>query len=182
MFLVPFAYLVWAERPLDRAALRDVVLTCLLPVIVYVLIRTEIDAVDKQYIPGYSGPFLTARFDVLKTAPWGAELRRLAYTYGPLWLVAPFALRDSSFARRGLLIVFLCLVSMTYAYDWERVVFLAAPVFFVAAGQVLNNRRRLAIVVVVALLAVDLGYGIYLQAAGVTHGLDTTKGYVPVVR
>jgi hypothetical protein len=182
MFLVPFTYLVWAERPLDRDALRDTALTCVLPVIVYGLIRTQIDAVDKQYIPGYSGAFLTARVDLVKAAPWGSELRRLAYTYGPLWLVAPFALRSSSFARRGLLIVFFCLVSMTYAYDWDRVMFLAAPVFFVGAGIVLAHRRRLAILVVVALLSVDVGYGIYLQAAGVSHGIDASKGYVPVVR
>jgi hypothetical protein len=181
MFLVPFTYLYWARRPLDRAALRDTLLTCLLPVIVYVLIRVEITAVDRQDIPGYSGPFLKARIDLLKAAPWGAELRRLAYTYGPLWLVAPLALRNSSFTRRGLLIVALCVASMTYAYDWERVIFLAAPVFYVAAGIVLTQRRRLAVAAVVLLLSVDLGYGIYLQAAGVAHGLDTTPSTVPVV-
>ncbi len=181
MFLVPFTYLYWAERPLDRAAFRDTVLTCLLPVVVYVLIRTEITAVDRQDIPGYSGAFLTARIDLLKAAPWGAELRRLAYTYGPLWLAAPLALGRSSFARRGLLIVALCVASMTYAYDWDRVIFLAAPVFYVAAGVVLTQRRRLAVAAVVLLLSVDVGYGIYLQAAGVAHGLDTTPSTVPVV-
>jgi len=63
---------------------------------------------------------------------------------------------------------------MTYAYDWGRIIFLAAPVFYVASGHVLRGRRRLAVAVVALLLAVDIGYGIYLQAYGVKHGLDTT--------
>ena len=179
-FLIPFAYAIWARRPIDRDAIRDVLYTCLFPAVIYLVIRTQIETVGRQYIVGYSGPFLTARVDMLKNASWGVELRRLAYTYGPLWLVAPFALRDSRFARRGLVLVVLCLASMTYAYDWGRIVFLAAPVFYVAAGQVLNHRRRLAIVTVAVLLAVDIGYGIYLQTYGVSHALDNTTQRIPV--
>jgi hypothetical protein len=184
VFLIPFAYAVWAQRPIDRAALRDVALTCIVPLAVYVLLRTSIDAVGKQYIPGYSGPFITARLDFIKSAFQGntptLELRRLAVAYGPVWLIAPLALRDSSFARRGLVLVALCVASMTYAYDWGRIIFLAAPVFFVATGVALTGRRRLAIATVVALLAVDVGYGVYLQAYGVTHGLDETAQHIPV--
>ena len=181
MFLVPFTYLVWARRPVDAEAFADTLLSCLAPVLLYLLIRTQISAVDSHDIPGYSGGFLSARLGILEHAPWAVELRRMAYTYGPLWLVAPFALRESDFVRRGLLIVVLCLASLTYAYDWERVIFLAAPIVYVAAAIVLRERRRLAIAVVIALLAVDVGYGVYLQVAGVTHGIDTTRGSVPVV-
>ena len=178
VFLIPFAYAVWAERLFDREAFRDTILTALLPVIAYVVIRTQVDAVGRQFEPGYSGPFFKARWDIVRAALSGAnaqlELRRLAYAFGPLWLVAPFALRDMRFARRGLVLVALCVASMTYAYDWGRIIFLAAPVCYVAAAYVLRGRRRLALATVIVLLAVDIGYGIYLQAYGVKHGLDTT--------
>ena len=185
LFLIPFAYAVWAERLVDRDALRDVAVVSALPVIVYVLLRTSIDAVGKQYIPGYTGPFFKERFDVARQALSGhtlvVELRRLAYTYGPLWLVAPLALATSSFARRGLVLVALCAASMTFAFDWGRIIFLAAPVFFVASALAVANRRRLALATVIALFALDIGYGIYMQAYGVQHGLDTTVSQrVPV--
>src|SRR5207302_7732817 len=106
LFLIPLAYAIWAERPFDRDALRDVVLISAAPAVAYLILRTSIDAVGRQYEPGYSGPFLRARWDIVRIAlsgsTLGVELRRLAYTFGPLWLVAPFALRDLSFARRGL--------------------------------------------------------------------------------
>jgi hypothetical protein len=185
LFLIPLAYVVWAERPFDWEALRDVVLVTAAPVAVYVILRTSINAVGRQYQPGYTGPFLKARWDIVRSALSGAtlpvELRRLAYTFGPLWLVAPFALRDLSFARRGLVLVVLCLASLTFAYDWGRIMFLAAPVFFVAAACVVDDRRRLALATVLVLLAVDIGYGVYLQAYGVKHGLDTTvTRHIPV--
>jgi hypothetical protein len=185
LFLIPFAYAVWARRPIDRDALRDVVAVALLPAVVYAWLRTSIATAGKAYIPGYSGPFLDARFDLLGQAlasgTWGVELRRLAYTYGPLWFVAPFALRDLRLARAGLVLAALCAASMTFAFDWGRIAFLAAPVVYVAAAWVVRNRRRLALATVVALLAVDLGYGIYLQAYGVKHGLDSNvRSGIPV--
>lgn len=180
LFLIPLAYAVWAQRPVDRDALRDLAATCVLPAIVYVVLRTQIDAVGKQYIAGYSGPFFAARIDLIKHAQFGVELRRLAYTYGPVWLIAPFALRGMRFAREGLVLVLLCAASMTYAYDWGRIIFLAAPVFYVAAAYALRNRRWLAIATVVALLTVDVGYGVYLQVHGVQYGLDTSVSNVPV--
>jgi hypothetical protein len=180
LFLIPLAYAVWAERVLDARAFRDVALTAFGPAAAYVVLRTSIVAVGRQYEPGYTGPFLDARFDLigqaLSRASWPIELRRLAYTYGPLWLVAPFALRDLPFARQGLVLVALCLASMTFAYDWGRIMFLAAPVFYVAGAHVLRHRARLAVVTVVALLAVDVGYGVYLQVHGVEHGLDNSVG------
>jgi hypothetical protein len=177
LFLIPLAYAVWAEKPFDREALRDVALTSALPIVAYVVLRTSIDAVGRQYIPGYSGPFLRARVDLVRAALSGStlplELRRLAYAYGPLWLVAPFALAGLAFARRGLVLVALCVASMTFAFDWGRIIFLAAPVFYVASAWVLRDRRRLAVAAVIALFALDVGYAIYMQVYGVKHSLDT---------
>jgi hypothetical protein len=177
MFLIPFAYAVWAERPLDRAAARDLALVAALPVIGYAWLRTSIVAVGEQYQPGYNGPFLTERADVLKAAlghgGWHQELRRMALSYGPLWLAAPFSVLTLRFARRGLVLVALCVGAMTFALDWGRMIFFAAPVIYVAAAHTLRYRRRLAVAAVVALLAMDAGYAIYMQAHGVRSGLDS---------
>jgi hypothetical protein len=184
LFLIPLAYAVWAERLFDRDALRDTLLTGVLPAVAYIVLRSSIDAVGSQFQPGYSGPFFRARWDMIRTAlgedAAPAELRRLAYAYGPLWLVAPFALRDMRFARRGLVLVALCVASMTFATNWGRLVFLAAPVFYVAAAHVLRHRTRLAVATVAVLLALDIGYGVYLQAYGVKHGLDNSAQRIPV--
>jgi hypothetical protein len=178
LFLIPLAYAVWARRPLDRDALRDLALVATVPVILYVYLRSSIVAVGERYQPGYGGPFLTERIDVLRDAlrghGWAIELRRMAIVYGPLWLVAPFALPRLSFARRGLVLFVLCLGAMTFALDWGRMVFFAAPVVYAAAGYVLRDRRRLAIAAVAGLLALDLGYAAYMQLHGVRHGLDST--------
>ena len=176
-FLVPLAYAVWAQRPMDRAALRDAALVAALPVAAYVALRASVSAVGSEYVSGYAGSFLHVRLETLGNAFAGVQWRRLAYTYGPLWLVAPFALHDLSFARRGLVLIGLCLVAMTVSFDSPRIVFLAAPVFYLAAGWVLRSRPRLAVLTVAVLLAVDVGYGIYLQAYGVEHGLDTTVNH-----
>jgi hypothetical protein len=172
LFLIPFAYAVWAERLFDRRALKDVAIVSALPAILYLFMRTSIDARGKEW----PGTLLTARWHVIKEAlgggGWKPELRRLAYTFGPIWVLAPIALLTLKFARRSLVLVVLCVVSMTFALDWGRVIFLAAPVFYIAAGHVIKNRRRLAIATVVLLLAMDLGYAIYMQAYGVKHGLD----------
>jgi hypothetical protein len=180
LFLIPFAYAVWAERPLDRAALRDTALVAMAPLAVYVVLRSSIAAAGSQFIPGYSGPFLQARWNIIRQglsgSDLGQQLRRLALAYGPLWLVAPVALRDSSFARRGLVLVILCLASMSYAFGWGRIIFFAAPVFYVAAGQAVANRRRLALVTVAAVLAFDVAYAVYLQVHGVQYGINATIG------
>ncbi len=178
LFLIPVAYAVWAERLIDRDALRDLALVATLPVLLYVYLRSSIVAVGESYQPGYAGPFLTERFDVLRDAlgagGWKTELRRLALVYGPLWLAAPFAVRELRFARRGLVLFALCVASMLFALDWGRMVFFAAPVVYVAAGYTLRDRRRLAIAAVAALLALDFGYAAYMQVHGVKHGLDST--------
>jgi hypothetical protein len=180
LFLIPFAYAVWAERPFDGAAVRDTALAAVPALAVYVVLRTSIDAVGAGYIPGYSGPFLQARWNIIREglsgSDLGQQLRRLALAYGPIWLVAPLALRASSFARRGLVLVGVCVLSMTYAFGWGRIIFFAAPVFYVATGQVISGRRRLALATVLAVLAFDAAYAVYLQAHGVEHGINSTIG------
>lgn len=178
LFLIPLTYAVWAQRPLDLRALRDVAAVAAVPIVVYAYLRISIVAVGEAYQPGYTGPFLHGRIDVLRDAlqngGWHVELRRLALVYGPLWLAAPFALRELPFARRGLVLVGLCLVSMTFALDWGRAIFFAAPIIYVAAAYAVRNRRRLAVATVIGLLALDCGYAVYMQVHGVKHGLDTT--------
>jgi hypothetical protein len=174
LFLIPFAYAVWARTPVDRSALRDSLLVAVGPVAVYVALHVSVTAVGSQYTPGYAGPFVSTRLHVLRQVFTGTELRRLAYAFGPLWLVAPFALRDLSFARRGLVLVALCVAAMTVSYDAGRIIFIAAPVFYVASAWVVRGRCRLAVITVAALFALDVGYAIYMQAYGVQHGIDTT--------
>ncbi|HET9102090.1 MAG TPA: hypothetical protein VFN55_01950 [Solirubrobacteraceae bacterium] len=178
LYAMPLAYAVWARRPVDPRALRDVALVAAVPALAYIYLRSSIVAVGEQYQPGYQGSFLSARIDVIKLAlrghGWAGEIRRLALAYGPLWLFAPLALRDLPFARRGLTLVVLCAASMTFALDWGRLIFFAAPVFYVAAAWALRHRRRLAVAVVIGLLAVDAGYAVYMQVHGVRHGLDST--------
>jgi hypothetical protein len=178
LFLIPLAYAVWAERLLDVRAFRDVAIVAAAPVILYVYLRSSIVAVGEQYQPGYGGPFFTERIDVIRDAlkghGWATELQRLAIVYGPLWLAAPFALPRLGFARRGLVLVALCVGSMTFAFDWGRMIFFAAPVFYVAAADALRHRRRLAVAAVAGLLALDLGYAGYMEVHGVRHGLDST--------
>jgi hypothetical protein len=178
LFLIPLAYAVWADRIIDFDALRDVALVSAVPILLYAYLRSSIVAVGENYQPGYEGPFLTERLDVIRDAlgsgGWKGELRRVALAYGPLWLAAPFALPKLRFARRGLVLLALCVGSMTFALDWGRMVFFAAPVIYVSAAYVLQQRRRLAVLAVAGLLAVDFGYAVYMQAHGVTHGLDST--------
>ena len=174
LFLIPFAYAVWARRLIDRSALRDVALVAAAPIAGYILLRVAISAVGSQYTPGYGGPFLKARLDVFRQVFTGSELKRVAYAFGPLWLLAPFALRSLPFARRGLVLVALCVIAMTVSFDAGRIIFLAAPVFYVAAASVIEHRHRLALVAVIALFALDLGYAGYMRYHGVQYGLDTT--------
>jgi hypothetical protein len=174
LFLIPFAYAVWAQRLFDRQALRDVALISAGPIAAYLVLRTSISTIGSSYTPGYSGSFLKARIDVFRQVFTGVELRRLAYAFGPLWLVAPFALGSVPFARRGLVLVALCVVAMTASFDAGRVIFLAAPVFYVAAASVIEHRRRIALITVIALFALDIGYAVYMQTYGVERGLDST--------
>lgn len=178
LFLVPFAYAVWARRPFDKAALRDVAVVGLVPIGLYLYLRSTIVAVGEGYQPGYTGGLIHGRIDVLRDAlshgGWHTEVRRLALAYGPLWVAAPLALRDFSFARRGLVLVAFCVASMTLALDWGRLIFFAAPVFYAAGAHTVKPHKRVAVIMVIALLAVDIGYALYMQVHGVAHGLNSS--------
>jgi hypothetical protein len=182
LFLIPFAYAVWARQVLDREALRDTALVAIAPVAGYLILHATVTSIGSSYAPGYDGgSFLHARLDVFRQVLTGTALRRVVYAYGPLWLVAPVALWTLSFARRGLVLVAECIVAMTVSYDAGRIIFLAVAVFYVAAAWVIRDRRRLAIATVACLFALDIGYAVYMQVHGVQHGLDTNpRSAIPV--
>jgi hypothetical protein len=98
-------------------------------------------------------------------------LRRLFTTYGPLWLAAPVALATMSFARRGLVLVGCCLVAMTYATDWGRMMLLAAPVFYPAAAHTLDERPAWRVPVLALFVALVVGYAAYMGVSGVANGI-----------
>jgi hypothetical protein len=174
LFLIPFAYAVWAQRWLDREALARVLAVALPAIVAYLALRLAIPTVGRSQVAGYGEGLLDGRATVLRTAldDWTVELRRVLLAFGPLWLVAPLALRDMSYARRGMALVACCLVATTFALDWERVLVLAAPVVYPAAGWVLASRRRWRVPVLASWLAVCVGYAVYMQVHGVAHGID----------
>jgi hypothetical protein len=170
LFLIPFAYAYWAARPIDVRALKRTAAAGLPALAIYVAIRTGIPTTQNRY--GKALDIVKEVFD----APF-VELRRIFIAFGPLWFVAPFALRDLRYARAGLALFACCLVSFLFVRDWGRVVLLAAPAVYVAAGHVLDDRHRLAIAAVVAFAALDLGYAVYMQAHGVEANI--INGPVP---
>jgi hypothetical protein len=167
LFLIPFAYAVWADRLWDAKAAKQVALASLPAVVAYAVVRLAVPALHREQVLGYKS-LLGGRLEVLEKAADQplTILRRIAIAFGPLWLAAPFALRDLSWARRGLVLVAACVAGMTFALDWGRIVFLAAPVIVVAAAYVLNTRPRLAIAAVLAFLAMNVGYAVYMEDFG----------------
>jgi hypothetical protein len=167
LFLVPFAYAVWAERLWDLTALRRVAATGSPAILAYTALRLAVPALHREALIGYDSA-IGGRVDVIKAnldQPLTVA-RRVFLAYGPLWGVAPFALRDLPFARRGLVLLAGCVVAMTFAFDWGRIILLAAPIFFVAAGWVLRDRPRLAVLTVAAFLAMNVIYVIYMEDFG----------------
>jgi len=167
LFLIPFAYAVWAKGPLDARAARTTLAASLPALAAYAALRLFVPALYREQVLGYDSLF-GGRVEVLRKAfaNIGVPIRRMAFAFGPLWLAAPFALRDLSFARRGLVLIACCAAGMTFALDWGRVIFLAAPVIVVSAAWALKDHRRLGLAAVVALLALDLGYAVYLEDLG----------------
>ena len=163
VLLVPLAYAVWAERPLDAAALRDTAMVAIAPLAAYLLLRAGVTAVGSGYTPEYSGSFLHARWAVLRQSLSLTELRRLAYTFGPLWVAAAAALRRERFARRGAVLVGLCALALTVSFDTGRVMFIAAPVVVVSAALAVRAHRRAAVALVVTLLLMDAAYAVYME-------------------
>lgn len=174
MFLVPLTYAVWAERWVDRAALRRTALACAPAIAAYAALRIGLPTVGREQVKGYGAGLVQGRIDNIGDGlrAWRTEGRRIALAFGPLWLLAPLALRTTPFVRRGLVLVACCLASMTFALDWGRMILLAAPVVLVAAGVVLERHRRLVIPVIVACLAVNAGYAVHMDRSGVRDGID----------
>jgi hypothetical protein len=173
LFVAPLAYALWAAHPIDRrAALRA--LTVAAPAIAaYGAIRLGVDTVGRAQVPGYGGSIISERFTVIKLgldSPF-REARRLFTVYGPLWLVAPLALRDMPFARRGLVLVALAVLAMTFALDWGRMILLASPVFYPAGAYVLERHRSWWTPVFGSFLALAIGYAIYMDHSGVRTGI-----------
>jgi hypothetical protein len=167
LFLIPFAYAVWAERLWDPRAAKQTVLAAAPAIAAYVAVRLAVPSLYRERVLGYDS-LLGGRLEVLERAADQplTILRRIAIAFGPLWLAAPFALRDLPWARRGLVLLAACVASMTFALDWGRIVFLAAPVVVVAAAWVLDTRPRLAIAALAAFLAMNVGYAVYMEDFG----------------
>jgi hypothetical protein len=164
LFLIPFAYAYWAAKPFDRPAAARAVAAGVPGLLIFLALRLSLPTVGL----GYADPL-----DVIESVVDEAhvELRRIFIAFGPLWLVAPFALRDLRYAQRGLVLVACCLVAFLFAADWGRIVLLAAPVVYVAAAHVLNPRRTLAIATVAAFVVLNLTYAVYMQVHGVETGI-----------
>jgi len=173
LFVAPLAYALWAVRPLDRRAARDSLAAAAPAIAIYVAIRLGINTVGEAQVPGYGGSLVGERFTVIKQGLQSAfqEARRMFTVYGPLWLVAPLALRDMRFARRGLVLVALALISMTFALDWGRMILLAAPAFYPASAYVLSRHPRWLRPVLAAFLLLAIGYAVYMDVSGVKSGI-----------
>jgi len=173
LFVIPLAYALWATRPMDGRAATRTLLVGAPAVAAYAAIRTGIHTVGQAQVPGYGGSIIGERFNVIKLGLESAfrEARRLFTVYGPLWLVAPLALRENGFARRGLVLVGLSVLAMTFALDWGRMIILASPVFYPAAAYVLGRHPRWALPVSAAFVALIICYAAYMDHSGVRTGI-----------
>jgi hypothetical protein len=173
LFIGPLAYALWAGAPLDRrAALRALAVTA--PALgAYLAIRLGFHTVGKAQVPGYTGSLVKERVSVIELglrSPF-QEARRMFSVYGPLWLVAPIALAGMRFARRGLVLVALSLLAMTYALDWGRMILLAAPVFYPVAAWTLERHPKLQRPTLAAFALLIVVYAIYMAHSGVRTGI-----------
>jgi hypothetical protein len=182
LFLGPLAYAVWAERLWDRAMLVRAIGATAPALAAFLALRLAIPTVGREQVPGYGGSLIGGRIEVLRDglrSP-GVEPRRLLSIYGPLWLLAPLALRELAFARRGLVLCGLCVVAMTFALDWGRIALIAAPVVYAAAAWTLDRRPRLLVPVLAVCATLIVGYAAYMQVSGVEHIIDTRSPPYPV--
>jgi hypothetical protein len=172
MFLVPLAYAIWAERIFDVAAAKRVAVVAAPAVAIYVALRLALPTVGREQVAGY-GSLLGGRVDVLRAGfdDLSVQLRRMFSVYGPLWFFAPFALRDMRLAQRGLVLVALCVVSMTFALDWGRIILLAAPIFYAAGAYVLRSRPRASAAALAVFAALIVVYAAYMDRSGVRTGI-----------
>jgi hypothetical protein len=173
LFVIPLAYAVWAVRVWDRRAALRTLAVGAPALLAYLALRLAIPTVGRSAVPGYGGSLVGERGHVIRLGleSLATELRRMFSVFGPLWLLAPLALRGSRFARRGLALVACSLVSMTFALDWGRMIFLSAPVFYPAGAFTLARRPRWRLATWLAFAALVLGYAIYMDRSGVQHGI-----------
>jgi len=173
LFLIPFAYAVWATRVWDREAAKRMIMIGAPAALVYLALHLAISSVGQDSVPGYGGSLLGERIDLIETGLRNVptELRRIFSVYGPLWLAAPLALTSSRFARRGLVLVACSLAAMTFALDWGRMILLSAPVFYPAGAHTLTRHPRWRTPALIAFALLILGYAIYMDRSGVQHGI-----------
>src|SRR5205085_11049045 len=125
LFLIPFAYAMWARRLVDTAALRRVALASAPALVAYAAVRWAVPTVGRGQVIGYRGGLIDGPRELLETArdqAW-AQVRRVGSAFGPLWLCLPFALRGMRFARAGLIVLGLTAFACLFALDWGRVLF-----------------------------------------------------------
>jgi hypothetical protein len=173
LFVIPLAYALWATRVWDTAAIRRVLLVGAPALAGFLALHLAIPSVGRAFVPGYGESLLAGRLSVVESGARSlpTEARRMFSIYGPLWFAAPFALAGSRFARRGLVLLACSLVSMTFALDWGRMVFLSAPVFYPAGADTLSRHPRWRNPALVAFALLIVGYAIYMDRSGVQHGI-----------
>jgi hypothetical protein len=69
---------------------------------------------------------------------------------------------------------------MTFALDWGRVAFVAAPVVYAAAAWTLDRRPRLLVAALVACAVMIVGYAAYMQIDGTQNLIDAGPPPYPV--
>ena len=173
---------MWADRLFDRAVLARVAAVTVPALAAFLTLRFTLPTVGREQVPGY-GSLLGGRIDVIQEAFQDARAQLVAGSatvYGPLWLIAPLGFVRFDFARRGLVLVGLCLVAFTFALDWGRIIAVAAPVVYAAAAWVLwrHPRTRAPIFALCAVLVV--GYATYMQVEGVQNLIDAGPPPYPV--
>jgi hypothetical protein len=173
LFVVPLAYAVWATRAWDASAAKRALLAGAPAFVAFAVLHLAIPTVGRDAVPGYGGSLLGERVSVLEAGGRSllSEVRRMFSIYGPLWLAAPLALASSRFARRALVLVACSVVSMTFALDWGRMIFLSAPAFYPAGAHTLSRHPRWRIPALIAFAVLILGYAIYMDRSGVQHGI-----------
>jgi hypothetical protein len=173
LFVIPFAYSLWAVRLWDVPTAKRAAVVGAPAILAFLVLHLSISSVGQAAVPGYGESLLAGRVSVLESGVHSllTEARRMLSIYGPLWLAAPFALASSRFARRGLVLVACSLISMTFALDWGRMIFLSAPVFYPAGAHTLTRYPRWRIPALVAFGILILGYAIYMDRSGLQHGI-----------
>ena len=173
LFILPLAYAVWAERWLDLDAAKRTLAVGAPALALYCGLHVAISPVGEAQVPGYGGSLIAQRLTVLRDGVHNLfpEARRMLSVFGPLWIAAPLALLTMRFARRGLVLVGACLVAMTFALDWGRMILLAAPVFYPAGAHFLTIRPRWRTPAIAAFAILIVGYAIYMQHSGVRTGI-----------